>query len=154
MADLQYGRLTLDVPDDWTDASSLLFVMPPSQGLAAPLSAKPAGTFTANVSVSTEPLEAGDPTEPQAYLEAATALLKQSGAQFEDAGASAIKMGDRDGWAMERVLEHGGHVVRQLSAVTIVDGRAIIATASCEASRAPADLPKLRSFIEKIRPEA
>jgi hypothetical protein len=151
MAEQKYGRLTLDVPDGWQDESTLLFVTPPAAGMAAPLSGRAAESFRANVSVSVQPLVEGDPTEPRAYLEAATALLRAHGAAFEDAGASSITIGGRAGWAMERVLEHGGRLVRQLTAVAIADGRAVIATASCEASRAAAELAALRTFVERIR---
>lgn len=144
-----HGRLTIHLPAGWHDESTVTFVAPVAQGLAAPLTGKKAPAYASNVNVTIEGLPDGV-DDPQAFLQAMGDALREAGASIDDVRIEAFQMGGRTGALAERKVALGGQAIRQYTAVVFIERNVIVASASTSESEAAKERKTLLGILENV----
>jgi hypothetical protein len=147
----RHGALTIDVPQDWRDASSVAFVSPSTHAPGVPMApgARPTG-YHPNLGVSFERLPQGV-ASPRAYLEQTAEQLRAADVGFVELSAGELSLAGQPGWCSERRFLAGEVVCRQLCAACFLDGQLLVA-AGTVAEAAPREaMEQLRAMIRSIR---
>lgn len=151
MIDIQHGRFAIAVPEGWADTSTMTFVAPVEEGLAAPLSPRRAPQFQSNVNVTLEVLPEGI-DGPAAFLAALGDSLRSVGAEVIDVAPPApFSVGDREGALVERKVVLEGQPVRQLTAAAFVGQHVIVASAATSESEIDRERPVLQAILGQVR---
>ena len=123
---IRHGRFVVEVPEGWTDDSTVSLIAPQRQALAAPLSPKKPPEYAANVHVTLE-MRPPEITDPTMFLSLMGDSLKEAGVDLEDvAPPSPFKMGGRDGAMVERRVVLNGQAVRQITVIALFEENAIV----------------------------
>lgn len=146
---VRHGRLRMDIPSDWADRSSLVFISPPQSEPSIGLSGKKASEYHNNINVNFEP-QPEDVDSTQEYLKSVSESLREAGMDFQDFGLTSITMGGYEGSCIERRVMLGDVWVRQLTAVAFMGDFMIVATTSTSEAVHKQELPKLRKLLESV----
>jgi hypothetical protein len=133
---LKHGRLTLEVPEDWVDQSTLLFV----QRRADP-EPVPAPTVTPTLSVR---------------FASGTGLTPQGLVDLETQGLERVGAGELEGSLGKGALVHVkvtllDEPIEQLCAAFVVDGLGVVACAACGAREMKRERPRLEALIKALK---
>ncbi len=150
---LRHGKLSLEVPEDWTDRSTLVLVAPPTHGLAVPQSGKPAPQYATNVVVSFVPNDGSQKTARAFAEELGRGLLTQ-GVRFKELGAVTLQLGQDEAFKVTRELERDGMLVVQEAVVLMRPSLIVLATATMERSTRALMGPIVEQVLESLRLEA
>ena len=150
--ELRHGRLVLDVPAGWRDASSLAFVSPHSGVPELPLAAgSRAAAYHPNFGVAFERVPTGVDS-PKAYLARAAAELGAAGVGFRELESAPMEVAGRAGWCSVRVLDLHATLCRQVCAVCIIDqDTMLVAAVTMPEAAAATQCETLRDLIARIR---
>ncbi len=150
LVDVTHGRFTVQVPEGWRDETTITFVAPPKQGLAAPLSGKAASSFVSNLNVTVEKMPEGI-DGARGFLSAMGDALRDAGADITDVSVEDFRMGGRPAALAERKVRLGGQAVRQLTAAMIIDDSVVVASAATSESAASKERGTLVNMLENLR---
>jgi hypothetical protein len=134
----RHGGLCLDLPVDWADRSTLLFVAPPSDE----------GSLPEAVSIRL----AYSDDDPRAVLAAQEAQLRALDPELERVSEGAFASALGDGWQSEYRLCLEGVEARQIGVACATDELLVFATASAGAERFDAVADRLRTILGSLRP--
>ena len=148
---IRHGRFVVEVPEGWTDDSTVSLIAPTTQALAAPLSPKKAPEYAANVHVTLE-IRPPEITDPSMFLTLMGDSLKEAGVELDDVAPPApFKMGGREAAMIERRVVLNNQAVRQISVIALLENNAIVASASTSESQADADRAMLLDVLRRVR---
>lgn len=148
---IRHGRFVIEVPEGWTDDSTISLIAPTQQALAAPLSPRQPPKYSANVHVTLE-MKPEEITDPVQFLELMGESLQEAGVELADVGPpESFKMGGRDGALVERRVVLNNQAVRQITAVALLEHNTIVASASTSESEADADRAMLLDVLRRVR---
>lgn len=141
---VRHGRLTVNVPADWEDESTVRFASPPSPDADK-------ASFRSTLSIGLEPVgEVGQTS--RSVLERLGDVLRQSGVECEDVTWSEGKIGDHPATIVERVVTMmGGAKAHELMAAAIVGEEALIVTAASSDKRWSAERAALEELLAGVR---
>jgi len=127
---VRHGAFVISVPLGWADESTMSFMAPKADALAAPLSPKPALSYSSNVHVTLEQRPEGD-LDASAFLDIMREGLLEAGAFVEDVRPPAsFKMAGREGAMVERRATLNNQAVRQIVAAVFLEHNIIVASAA------------------------
>lgn len=153
MVPIRYGRFVIDVPGGWKDDSTISFVAPPNEALAAPLSPRQHPSFSSNVHVTLE-LRPEGVDDPLAFLDRMRDGLLSAGAELSDVAPPGVfKMGGRDGALVERRVTLNNEAMRQLTAIVLLPENVIVASAATSESEIDRERPVLLEMLRRVRYE-
>lgn len=128
---VRHGNLGLEVPDSWSDQSTLLFVAPLPEAPALPM-----------LRAQDEPTEAVSVAFRRAQGKSAQALLEEQAQALStmDEGFVVLSSGPFSsglgpGWKITQRVLMGGAALRQISAAFVLGPVAVIATAAASDAR-------------------
>lgn len=147
---LRYGIMTVELPKDWRDCSTLLFVGPATERDAAIPSLIRQSPSAPSVAVQLVKHDG----PPDALLAKQIAELSRLGAPYELLGEAAFDAAAGDAWSCSQRIKIDGRWVRQLSVAISLRGAAILATASATTELFELAREKLESIIRSIEVEA
>lgn len=142
---VRHGRVELAVPGDWQDRSTLAFVSPLVASPSIGPTVAHVEPYRSTLTATFEALPDGV-TSAEVLLERMDAELARAGVQAPRLAAGAMEIAGRPASFVERRLELQGVLVRQLVAAVLVEGAAILFTASVQESRR-AELASLKDVI-------
>jgi hypothetical protein len=146
---LRYGIITVELPKDWRDCSTLLFVGPPTERDAS-LPALNRQSPSAP-SVAVQLVKHDGP--PDALLARQIAELTRLGSTYELLGEGAFDARAGRAWSCSQRIQIDGRWVRQLSVAISLGGAAILATASATAELFELARERLEGIIRSIEVE-
>lgn len=144
----QHGGLALDVPDNWADQSTLLFVGPPEDGPQLPTMAS-SGRSGEAVQVSFY-LAQGD--GPREFLTHQMAQVTEIDPEVSVLEGGPFECGLGQGWQIVQRAQLDGFVVRQLVACVFRDQAAIVASAVASEGRFPLVRDRLQEILQSLGP--
>ena len=136
MVEVRHGGFALDLPEGWSDQSTLLFIGPTGDGFPDAVSVK----FSLDA-----------PATPRAILDAQAAQLGMVDPDFTVLDDGPFHCGLGDGWRFVQRLTLDGVVMQQITAAVIVGGVTVIATASAGEARFAEQEAKLVEVLESMR---
>ncbi len=125
----RHGPLTVAVPADWRDETTVVLSSPPRAGLAAPLSARAATEVRDTLTLTLE-ARPEDISSARDYLERMGEQLAESGVAVKTHHLFPVTMCGTEGACAERSVDIDGLVVRQLTGVALLGDHVVVATAS------------------------
>ncbi|HEY4220582.1 MAG TPA: hypothetical protein VGO62_04550 [Myxococcota bacterium] len=140
---VRHGGLVLDVPSDWLDQSSLLFVAPRAASTLP--SAVKVSSPVESLAVRTVVVDAG--VSARALLDADNAALASVDASADLVSEGALGAGYQ---RVHRVTLLG-HPLRQVSFALVVGELAVLATATCAEARYASVKAELEAMLVAIR---
>lgn len=146
MRTIRHGGLEVDLPGDWEDRSSLLFVAPASDA-SLPVGNK----VEASREAITIDFTFGDGRDAKVILEERAAGLRKIDPGFEVIEQGPFECGFGEAWCYEQRLTLGEVRVRQLAVVCCVGPVAISATAAASEERFGAVRPRLEAVLRSLR---
>ena len=148
---IRHGRFVVEVPQGWTDDSTISLIAPTAQALAAPLSPQKPPEYAANVHVTLE-IRPPEITDPSMFLSLMGDSLKEAGVDMEDVAPPApFKMGGKEAAMIERRVVLNNQAVRQITVIALLEHNAIVASASTSESQADVDRPMLLDVLKRVR---
>jgi hypothetical protein len=143
---IRHGGLSIDVPDDWSDQSTLLFVSAPRSTSTA---GSAPGREASRESVAIRFL-LGEGKDPRAILSRQLEELSTTypGVTVVNEGRFVCGLGE--GWSKTLSVPMGAIVIRQIVVCCVMGRVAIVASASMgDESRHDAE-PRLRRLLESM----
>lgn len=141
---VQHGRVTVEVPEDWVDESTVRFATPVQ-------STTKKTSFRSTLSISLEPVHDAGATSRD-VLEKLGQVLRESGVRCEDVSWSDGRIGDHEAKIVEReVTMMGGAKAHQVMAAAIVGDEALIVTAASSEKRWQAEHEELEALLAGVR---
>lgn len=134
----------LDLPADWEDRSSLLFVAPEA----------PEVPTKQRIEASREALHvdfAFDHRSPKTILEGRAEALREVDPTFEIVASEPFTCELGDGWCLDQRVTIADVTVRQLAVVVTVGPIIVSATAAAGEDRFPFMRPKLEKVLRSMR---
>jgi hypothetical protein len=131
---IRHGRFVVEVPEGWTDDSTISLIAPTEQAMAAPLSPRQPPRYAANVHVTLE-MRPPEITDPVQFLTLMGESLQEAGVELAD----------------ERRVVLNGQAVRQTTAIALLEHNAIVASASTSESEADHDRAMLLDVLRRVR---
>ncbi len=128
----RHQNIAFELPDDWNDRSTLLYIGPDDQPPTA---------------LSISFVEAADVTPKQVLHEQAR-LYAQSDPSFEVHEESAFD----EGWQMRQSMQTDNLNMQQVTIALRTGDTIVLATASCEASHYETSAEALSQILRSIRP--
>ena len=150
LTELGHGRLTISLPGDWRDRSTLLFIGPHTASASAPLQAGAAAAFQSNIVITVESKPEGIET-PKAFLEQMSDSMHAAGVDVQRVDSTPFPLGEQDGWCIALRVDVEGTVMRQLVVATFCDELAVVATGSTEESMHAEQIELLREILATVR---
>jgi hypothetical protein len=148
---IRHGRFVVEVPEGWTDDSTISLIAPTEQAMAAPLSPRQPPRYAANVHVTLE-MRPPEITDPVQFLTLMGESLQEAGVELADvAPPEPFEMGGRDAAVVERRVVLNGQAVRQTTAIALLEHNAIVASASTSESEADHDRAMLLDVLRRVR---
>ncbi len=145
---LRHGGLTIEVPDDWEDRSTLLFVAPRDTAELPTVAAVQRPTEA--VAIAFVRVKSGETAEDVMRSQAEQARALNPEFEVSDAGPIDSALGS--GWCQTQSLTVFDMPVRQLSAAFVVGPVAVVATASAAESRFARCSEMLSSVLRSLGP--
>jgi len=112
---ISHGALRIDVPTEWQDQSTLLFVAPRKQEMLTTLTPVEQPTEAVSITFVT------DDDDPKGVLARQAEALRQADPTFEVLAERPFDTKLGSAWSYEQRLDMGGTVVRQLAVACRVD---------------------------------
>ena len=136
--EIRHGGLALDVPADWRDQSTLLFVAPIEDGERA----------SEVVSVS---FHAGA-IAPRDLLRDQADQMRAMDPALEVIGDGPFDCALGEGWSLVQKLTLDGNPVQQIVVACPAGGTTVMATAATSPDRFADRLEQLKSILNSLRP--
>jgi len=142
---LHHGALVVDLPNGWSDRSTLLFVAPPeTQNLPT----------TAHVQEPTEAIAVHfshtSAQSAQQVLHEQSEQLRQVDPNYRLVSEGPFSCGLGEGWRYTQELKVGEQYVSQLSVACLLKTLAIVATASAPSARFARNQAQLLTILESL----
>lgn len=144
----RHGGLALDLPEQWGDQSTLLFVGPPEPAGNLPTMASSGGSGEA-VQIN---FYFADGASPEVFLEAQLAMVKEVDDELEILERGPFTCGLGEGWQVVQRLVLDGFVTRQIVACVFRGEAAIVASAVAAEGRFGAVRGRLQDILASIGP--
>jgi hypothetical protein len=146
MISIQHAALAIDIPDEWRDQSTLLFVAPPPPPTDyADSKPKVPGQAIAVRFVEAAGRSASD------YLKEQHVVAVATDPNARLINEAEFRCGLGPGRIMEQELTLAGHRLCQFSACVIIGPIAVLATASCGAGAPAVERTKLVERLASLR---
>jgi hypothetical protein len=142
---IRHGALAIDLPAEWQDQSTLLFVAPRQTETLA---------TTATVEQPTEAISVTfvtDDDEPQGILARQAESMTKLDAAFEVLKQGPFTTALGEGWCYEQRFEMGGSVVRQLAVACRVGRVVVVATGAAVDARFERHRDKLTTILASLQ---
>jgi hypothetical protein len=150
VAEIRHGKLSITVPDDWSDRSSIVLVAPAESGLTAPQTGKPAPRYAPNVVITFVPND-GAATSARDYAAEMGRALTEGGVRHKEIASAALALGDDEAWSVTRELDADGLLIQQQTVVLLRPSFVVIATATLERSAARTRSELLGGILASLR---
>ena len=141
--ELRHGALALDLPSDWLDQSTLLFMRPPQSLSRAPNQTVPTEVVTVTFERTT--------SSPKKTLRRHVEQLQRLHPEFDRLEEKPFQCGLGDAWSVTLQLAVEGQPVRQLVVASRAGDVMVIATAASSVERFARYQEELRSILASIR---
>ena len=143
---LKHGALVIDLPDTWTDQSSLLFVAPREEQQLPTTAAvqRPTEAVAMNFLIA-------DTDDPRAILEQQADRMRELHAGFEVLEDGPFTCGLGKGWRYIQRLTVAEVPVRQIAVACVIGPVAVVATASAAEARFQRCEKQLAAILESMR---
>ncbi len=143
---LQHGGFSIELPDDWSDMSTLMFVGPPEAPALPTVSPVqgPAESVTVSFVVV-------DDEDARTVLRQQAKALETTDPSFRVLDEGPFTCGLGEGHRFRQTIEADGVEVHQLCVACVLGPVAVVATASATAERFDRCAPKLEGILESMR---
>jgi len=142
---IQHGALAIDVPADWQDQSTVLFVAPRTEESLTTLSTVEQPTEAVSLTFVT------DSDDPKRILERQAESLRKMDAGFELLGEGPFETALGSGWSYEQRFDMGGSVVRQLAVACRVGPVVVLATGAAVDARFDRHRNQLAAILASLK---
>ncbi len=146
MVSIQHAALAIDIPDEWKDQSTLLFVAPPP----APADYADARPKVPGQAIAVRFVDAAGRSASD-YLKEQHAAAVATDPASRLVNESEFRCGLGSGRIMEQELTLAGYRLCQYSACVILGPIAVLATASCGAGASADERAKLVERLKSLR---
>lgn len=131
-----HGALSVELPVGWRDESTVTLTAPGTE-------------YPTTVSITFEPVDASV-KDSSDVVRRLGEMLREAGVETEDLLIEAVTLAGLEGTLVERRVSIGGRRLRQLTAATLLEGRALVATATIREDELEDQRPAVTKVFESI----
>ena len=142
---IRHGALQIDLPEDWSDQSSLLFVAPRDKHPAR--TAHPTQQTTEAVALNFVDAQGQD---AQTILRQQSETLGAADPSFRVLAEEPFACRLGEGWLVTQTLTAADVTLRQLCLAVVIGRIVILATAACSDARFARNEAELRSILQSL----